>query len=418
MRSSGGHAPRRAASSPRSCPAICSTNPRSVCTGPPRSTGRRTRRSSAESRPSCSKTSPRSIFSGLLITIPSAPAALCSQISVTDWAKFGSAMPGHGDQELVGEVARGHVPSIRPRRAASQARLQGPQGGPAATEPPPRPSLDELPFVGKAQYRIALAHGRREGVEGRGEAHDIDRGLIELRVAARAAHDNLVAAVRRRRLRPRAPGCRTATGGVPRWEIDRADPLDAQLPAVQIARRSARPACRPAARRPAMRVAAQHQLGQRRTGVLALPAVRDCSVSGGVPARVVELLVARNRSRGARRPLPSAPTPRRVPARMASGAVADARRHRCRASRGRAKLLAARAEPVERGPRRRAGCAGQCSSRRGSPPARVPRRRAEPRAWAVHSVRRRAREAHAEDHQPVQQCGDEQGRDQPVLFRR
>ena len=57
-------------------------------------TGRRTSRSSAESSPSCSNTSPRSIFNGLLITIPRAPAELCSQISVTDWAKFGSAMPG------------------------------------------------------------------------------------------------------------------------------------------------------------------------------------------------------------------------------------------------------------------------------------------------------------------------------------
>ena len=72
----------------------CSTKPRSVWTGPPRSTGWCVMRERLASRPSCVNTSDRCIGSALLMTIPSAPCGLCSQTSVTDWAKFGSSIAG------------------------------------------------------------------------------------------------------------------------------------------------------------------------------------------------------------------------------------------------------------------------------------------------------------------------------------
>src|SRR4029453_13357620 len=128
------------------------------------------------------------------------------------------------------------VPSIQPRERPSQARLLAASGLAGGDGPSAQATLEKLPFVGKAQPRGALWPGRGEGVEWRGNLHDIDRGLVELRMTARAAHDHLVelAVGGDGDLEHRVARQRTASRLV--REIERADPLDPQFPAVQVAR--------------------------------------------------------------------------------------------------------------------------------------------------------------------------------------
>ena len=75
-------------------PGRCSTKPRSVCTGPPRSTGCAAMLSVEGSSFICESTSESFIGSGLFSTMPSAPLSVCSQMSATVWAKFGSESCG------------------------------------------------------------------------------------------------------------------------------------------------------------------------------------------------------------------------------------------------------------------------------------------------------------------------------------
>ncbi len=104
------------------------------------------------------------------------------------------------------------------------------------TDPSPaQATVEELPFVGKPEHRITLAHGRRKRVERRGETHDGDRGVVEFAMPAGATHDDTCRVCRWR-------GSRLRRTGLPRQfaaarfvrKVERADALDAALPAVEI----------------------------------------------------------------------------------------------------------------------------------------------------------------------------------------
>src|SRR5512137_1887253 len=214
-------------------PGLCSTKPRSVCTGPPSSTFWRETCDCEASRPSCSNTSPRSIVSGRLMMMPSAPRALCSQTSVTVCAKFGSSMPGIAIRNWLFRKVAAMPASIRPPCFARQA----PDGSRrvAHDRAVAQPAIEELPFIGETEHRVALTHRRGERVERRGQAHDDERRVVELAVAARATHDDLVEASVRadRDLENRIAG-HAAPSRLVR-EVERADSLHSALPAVEIA---------------------------------------------------------------------------------------------------------------------------------------------------------------------------------------
>ena len=72
---------------------VCTTKPRSICTGPPIITHSPLKRSGV-SVPAASNTKSMVTGEGLLITMPSAPSSLCSQRYTTLPEKNGSSMLG------------------------------------------------------------------------------------------------------------------------------------------------------------------------------------------------------------------------------------------------------------------------------------------------------------------------------------
>src|SRR6185312_13124956 len=189
-------------------PGRCSTKPRSVCTGPPRSTGCSAMPGSVGSSFICDSTSDSFIGRGLLRTMPSAPLSVCSQMIATVCAKLGSARVGMAIRRWLVRLPLSPSPNAGPPPVSS------PGGSPPATPClPPMPSVwacrpgvsrnrlhrsaahaaaDELPFVGKAQHAVLARQLRRKRIEGTRQLQDRERRLVEFGVAARAADDGLV----------------------------------------------------------------------------------------------------------------------------------------------------------------------------------------------------------------------------------
>src|SRR5487761_809829 len=190
-------------------PGRCSTKPRSVCTGPPRSTGWAAMTSVDGSSFICESTSERRIGRGLLRTMPRAPRSVCSQTSATVCAKIGSRREGiairrwlvrpppfHGSPPV--DEPKGDSPPAAalsllcssPMDTSMRAEpswLKERSSGRRAHRAGSHPAADELPLVHEAQHPVAMRELRRERVEGTGEAQYGERRLVELRIAARAA---------------------------------------------------------------------------------------------------------------------------------------------------------------------------------------------------------------------------------------
>ena len=353
--------------------------------------------------------------SGLLITMPSAPcvAVLADQRDGLREVRVGHAR--HGDQELVGQEVVGHGRSILPAGARSQApRACGARSGRSTRARSPRPARHELPFVGEPQHRIALAHRRREGSNGAASrrmliaASSISRCPLVRRMTT-------CSGCRRRGARPRAPDCRDsdrlrAASG----KLQRADALDAPLPGVDVGR-DLRPSrvCEQAV--VGRRVAAQVQGFRGGARVDAHLRAAGATRPAAAVRRLRLELVA---GHGARRPAASrrehvrsaaARTPRPVGGRLRALRLAASARAgwprlpaaRCAAGRARCPRRAGRARQVGR---------GFVVLARPGPPAR-----AAPRASAAVAGRAGPREAHAEDHEAVQQRRDEQRGGEAIL---
>src|SRR6185437_465637 len=76
---------------------------------------------------------------------------------------------------------------MSPKYGDGAPPAQGKQSRRRRERPRREPAADELPLVDEVQHTIAVRQLRREGVEGTGELEDGERGLVELRIAARAA---------------------------------------------------------------------------------------------------------------------------------------------------------------------------------------------------------------------------------------
>src|SRR5882724_6576403 len=184
-------------------PGRCSTKPRSVCTGPPRSTGCAAICSLEGSSFICDSTSDNRIGSGLLSTIPSAPLSVCSQMSATVCEKFGSVSEGIAISRWLVRLVSAATASAKVMSPAPVVLMCLPLmlqvwgwGGAGSRNcghsPCFHPSVDELPFVCKAQHAVLMSQLGGEGIEGAGELQDGERRLVELGVAARAADDHLL----------------------------------------------------------------------------------------------------------------------------------------------------------------------------------------------------------------------------------
>src|ERR1700728_359983 len=248
-------------------PGRCSTKPRSVDTGPPRSTAWAPMSSVEGSSFICESTSESFIGRGLLSTIPSAPFSVCSQMSATVWAKFGSIscgiaisrwlvrLPPSGSAPgsppglpstrelstgveplLVGACLRAMPPvwarwARLSRKTSPARRLRKGRHGAALHAP-----AHELPFVGKPQHPILCSELRGERIEGTGELQDRERRLVELRVAARAADERAVEGTARGNGQLEHGGCGHAGGARHGRVVEGSDPLDLAPPGVQVGR--------------------------------------------------------------------------------------------------------------------------------------------------------------------------------------
>src|SRR5882672_4931481 len=215
-------------------PGRCSTKPRSVCTGPPRNTGRSPMSACCGSSFICASTSPSFMSRGLLSTMPRAPLSLCSHTRVTLCVKLPSASEGMATSRLLArELLSGmfrvwgcRSPLSRPIGdiCAGRHRALGER------------AVDEFPLVGKAQRGVITRQGAWKGLEGAGEPENHQRRLVDLGIAAAALHRGLEQAPvpPQRDLDHRAPAQPAAPGG--RGKVKGADTLDLAPPGVQIGR--------------------------------------------------------------------------------------------------------------------------------------------------------------------------------------
>src|SRR5579864_4502859 len=242
-------------------PGRCSTKPRSVCTGPPRSTGCSAICSLEGSSFICDSTSESFIGRGLLSTMPSAPLSVCSQMRATVWAKFGSlscgiaikrwlvrlpAPPSANTGEplpgSLGETVSGVLapPVVCLRTISTVWARRARVSRNRRHRPRTRTAADEAPLVGKTQHAVLGRELRRKRVEGTGELEDRKRRLVELRIAARAADEGAVESAvgidANLNDGTRGVGGGARRGGV----VEGADPLDLAPPCIEIRRERGR----------------------------------------------------------------------------------------------------------------------------------------------------------------------------------
>src|SRR6185436_14160477 len=104
---------------------MCSTKPRSTCTGPPKCIGIDCSWSAAVGMLTCSSSDCRVISVGRLTTRPRAPLSLCSQMNVSVLAKCGSTMLGMAIRKwcvrLIGSICAAFAPYSTERAPPAQS---------------------------------------------------------------------------------------------------------------------------------------------------------------------------------------------------------------------------------------------------------------------------------------------------------
>src|SRR5579862_935209 len=215
-------------------PGRCSTKPRSVCTGPPRSTGCAAVVGCVASSFICASTSPSFISSGLLSTMPSAPLSLCSQIRVTLCAKLPSASEGIATSKLLASEVVWLMAEVW-GRSATLSRV-GCAAGVGADRPGTELAAGKLPLVGETHRAVVACQGRREWLERAGEPQYLQRRLVDLGMAARALDRGLTQAAvgAQRHLDDGTSGEIGPARG--RREIEGADTLHLAAPGVEVGR--------------------------------------------------------------------------------------------------------------------------------------------------------------------------------------
>src|SRR3954469_6936991 len=147
----------------------CRTKPWSNCTGPPKNTGSSPRAQRARGISTWRKRADRLTSMGRFTTIPSAPRSLCSQTKVRVREKFGSDIAGMAMRKWLVRL----IVCMTPLRILPLLgeHLVGAGEGPGA---------GDVKDVGVGLDVLG------EAVEGRGEPHDADRGLVEHALAGGA----------------------------------------------------------------------------------------------------------------------------------------------------------------------------------------------------------------------------------------